>query len=377
MQHYAAEPAALRPAHAIRVLEDGRETFPAMLEAVARARCFIHLETYIFEDGEVGRAFATALRERSRAKVAVRLLVDGFGSLSLAETFMTALEHDGVEVATYRPLLDEAPGKAWLRRDHRKVLVVDGEVAFVGGINIGDDYAPPEQGGGGWRDTHARIRGPVVGDLEAMFRDSWIEAGGEAYTAYPIDSSEVAIGPDSELAVVVASGRARRSVIRRHVLFAIERATESVWISNAYFIPDRELCRSLIGAARRGVDVRVIVPEQSDVKAAQWAGEATYAKLLDGGVRIHPFLSTHMHAKTMVVDGVWSAIGSHNFDYVSLFLNRELIIEVVGRRTGAAMRAMFERDLARCVELDPKTWKARPAIERWVQRFAYRFRRWL
>jgi cardiolipin synthase len=221
---YAAEPETLLPGHSVRVLEDGRETFPVMLEAIAVARSFVHLETYIFEDDETGRAFAAALRERARARVAVRLVVDGFGSLALPEPFIAGLEHDGVQVVTYHRLLDDAPGRAWLRRNHRKVLVVDGDLAFTGGLNIGDDYAPTEQGGRGWRDTHARIRGPLVAELEALFRDTWIDGGGEVYPTYPLDSSEVVIGPDAELAGVVASGWTRRSVIRRHVLHAVQRA---------------------------------------------------------------------------------------------------------------------------------------------------------
>jgi cardiolipin synthase len=162
-----------------------------------------------------------------------------------------------------------------------------------------------------------------------------------------------------------------------HVFHALKHAQRSIWIANAYFIPDRALIRELSAAAKRWVDVRVIVSGESDVKAVQWAGEATYAKLLEEGVRIYRFQDTHMHAKTMVIDGVWSVIGSHNLDYVSLFLNRELILEVLGPRTGEAMRAMFERDIARCTEIEARTWNARPLTDKWIQQLAYRFRRWL
>lgn len=374
---YAADPGILRPGHRIILLEDGRGTFPEMLGAIERAREFVHLQTYIFADDDTGRRFAAALRERARAGVTVRLIVDGFGSIALPDTFLTSLEHDGVQVVTYEPLLQGPRWQRWLRRDHRKLLVVDGRIGFTGGINIGDDYAPEETGGKGWRDTHARIHGPLVADLEDLFRDTWIESGGEPYRAFAFETAETSTEGDWPLAGIVATGWARRSIIRRHVMHSIQRANGSIWIANAYFIPDRALSRALIAAAGRGIDVRVIVPVHSDVKAVQWAGEATYGKLLAGGVRVYQFNDTHMHAKTMVVDGIWSVIGSYNLDYVSLFLNAELVVEVFSRSTGAEMRAMFMRDLARSTEVEREAWRQRPTMDKWLQQLSYRFRRWL
>ncbi|HEU5058687.1 MAG TPA: phospholipase D-like domain-containing protein [Kofleriaceae bacterium] len=376
---YSADPDRLRPGHRVRVLVDGVETFPAMLAAIARARRFVHLETYILRADRVGRLFAAALSERARAGVQVRLMYDGFGAFPLSSVYLADMRRAGVETLEYRPVGGRRwTWKRWLRRDHRKILVVDGLRGFVGGINIADDYAPRALGGRNWRDTHASIEGPIVADLETLFRATWHHAGGAPYPAFPRAADESVAVPDSELAIALAlDDRGQRSGIRRHIIHALARARRHVWINNAYFVPDRALRRAFRAAAGRGIDVRILVPAASDVRSVQWAGEYTYAGLLRGGVRVYQWLEAHMHAKTMVVDDAWTMIGSYNLDYMSLFWNMEVVIEIVGEVTGRRMRELFLSDVERSREVTIETWQRRSLFQRFLSWLFYRFRRLL
>ena len=376
---YSADPDGLRPGHRVHVLIDGVETFPAMLSAIQRARRYVHLETYILRADKVGRLFAAALSERARAGVQVRLLYDGFGAFPLSSVYLADMRRAGVATLEYRPVRGRRwTWKRWLRRDHRKILVVDGRRGFVGGINIADDYAPRNLGGRGWRDTHACIEGPIVADLESLFRATWQLAGGAPYAAFPRDADESVAVPGSELAIAIAlDDRGRRSSIRRHIIHALARARDRVWINNAYFVPDRGLRRAFRTAAARGVDVRIVVPGQSDVRSVQWAGEYTYAGLLRGGVRLYQWIEAHMHAKTMVVDDAWTMIGSYNLDYMSLFWNMEIVVEIVGEVTARRMRQLFLTDVERSRELTIETWQRRSAFRRFLSWLFYRFRRLL
>jgi cardiolipin synthase len=374
---YSADPGALQAGHRIRVLIDGVETFPAMLQAIVRARQYVHLETYILRADRTGRTFAAALSERARAGVQVRLLYDGFGAFPLSSAYLADLRRAGVQTLEYRPLRRRRwTWNKWLRRDHRKILVVDGQYGFVGGINIADDYSPRGFGGKGWRDTHAVIQGPLVTDLEEMFRTTWHDAGGEPYPAFPAESSESVAVPGSELAMAVGTDLVgRRGVIRRHLVHAIRRARRYIYIANAYFVPDRGLRRALRRASRRGVDVKLILPAESDVRSVQWAGERTYAGLLRDGVRVNLWLGSHMHAKTVAIDDAWATIGSYNLDYMSLFWNMEVVVEVVGASTPSRLREQFATDLENCEALDYKTWRHRSWWRRLRSWFFYRFRR--
>jgi cardiolipin synthase A/B len=376
---YAAEPDGLRPGHRVGVLIDGAQAFPAMLAAIARARQYVHLETYILRADRTGRQFAEALGERARAGVQVRVLYDGFGGFPMSAVYLAEMHRTGIQTQEFRPVRGRRwTWKRWLRRDHRKIMVVDGETGFVGGINIADDYAPRETGGLGWRDTHARVQGPLVSDLETMFRTTWHYAGGRPYAPFPREADESAAMAGTELAMAVGTDlTGRRGLIRRHLVHAIRRAQRYVYIANAYFVPDRPLRRVLRRAARRGIEVVLILPGESDVPAVQWAGERSYAGLLRDGVQIHLWRGSHMHAKTVVIDDAWSSIGSYNLDYMSLFWNMEVVVEVVGEPTALTLREQFRRDLTRCHPQDYAGWRRRAWWKRLRSWLLYRFRRFL
>jgi cardiolipin synthase len=360
------------------MLIDGDQAFPAMLEAIDRATSFVHLETYILADDEVGRLFSRALCERARAGVSVRVLFDSLGSLRLPSDYVRQLTDTGVEVIEFRPVRKLLFSRRGYRRDHRKILLVDGTVGFTGGLNVSSDYASIGFESKGWRDTHVKAEGPVVSELEALFRATWQRSGGAAYPAYPSRFEEEPVAAeDTVLAAVIASDGGRRSVIRQHYLHAILSARETIFIANAYFVPDRGLVRALRRAATRGVRVAILVPTVSDVWLVQRASEHLFDRLLRCGVEIYLWRETHMHAKTAVIDGVWSVVGSYNLDSVSLFQNNELVIESVGASFGAWMNEQFARDQRECDRLRLAEWRRRPMRRRLVEGLAYRMRRCL
>jgi len=362
----------------VMLLRDGREAFPAMLAAIRAARRTVHLETYTLCDDHVGRAFREALIERRRAGVQVRVMYDAVGSFELPEAFVDALRAEGVQTLEFNPV---APWRArWglNRRNHQKSLVVDDEVGFTGGLNVGAVYAPVEEGGGGWRDQAVRIEGPVVYDLARNFRRTWIRAGGRRFPQERMHRTRPGQeGFRADVSVVSNFGLRSRSRMGQSALHAVGRARDQIDIMNAYFLPALRLRRALRAAVKRGVDVRVIVPAISDVGAVWWASRHLYSRLLRGGVRIHEWPEFMMHAKAAVVDGVWTTIGSYNIDSRSLEHNLEVGVIVLNRDVGQAMEQEFEEDLARCREVRLSEWRARPRWHRFVEWFFYQFSYWL
>ncbi len=375
LRRYVTSLARMRAGTEITLLRAGFETYPAMLEAIAAAQSHIHLETYILEDDRTGNRFAAALRERAKAGVEVRVLFDGVGGFGIDRAWIAALERDGIRFVEYHPV---APWRArWnlTRRDHRKIMVVDNEVAFTGGINISDDYADVADGGRGWHDIHCRLRGAIVLDLARLFRRTWIKSGGDAF---PPPARDDSTGRGGILARILETGPLRRKrVIRRAYLHAIAAARRDVLLENAYFLPDRPLRHALTRAAGRGVDVRVIVPGSSDVKAIEYAGMYIYRYLAKRGVRILRWRGPMMHAKTGVIDGVWATVGSYNLDARSMFYNLEVIAEVIAPEFGAVMVDQFERDAADTLPFDEATWLALPWWKKSLAWLAFQVRAWL
>lgn len=367
----------LRRGNAVQVLRTGAEAFPAMLTAIAGARRSIVLETYILEDDRTGLRFIDALIERAVAGVTVRLIYDSVGTIGFDARQVQRMAAAGVQQLEYHPI---APWRARFnlsRRNHRKVLVVDDEVAFTGGLNLSDDYAAVADGGKGWHDVHCELRGPVVADLARQFRRVWLAEGGAPYPAPPRAEERDALPANVAARVVDNTRLRRRGAIRRAYLAAINAAQRAILLENAYFLPDRRLRTALARAVRRGVEVAVIVPGRSDVKTVEYAGMYAYRRLIRRGIKILRWQGPMMHAKTAVVDGLWSAIGSYNLDNRSLHYNLELIVELIDAELGAEMERHFRADERSTVALDRSGWDELSWWRKALAWLAFRFRSWL
>ena len=372
---YVSRPQDLRPYNRITPLRDGGAAYPAMLTAIRTATESVNLETYILRSDSIGRRFGEALMERARANVTVRVIYDSFGSMGIDEAFLAEWRAAGVRVIEYNPLAPWRKRWSVMRRDHRKILVVDNCMAFTGGMNIGEDYASLDDGGGGWRDMHAVIEGPVVLDLAALFLDNWVRSGGESFDL----PESVPPASTSETLARVINNRefVQRFRFRRAYTQAMTNAQRTISIMNAYFLPGIRLRRVLKKAVERGVVVRVIVPGTSDVKLVQLACGNLYRRLLRAGIHIYEWPDRMMHAKTAVIDGAWSTIGSYNLDNQSLLQNLEVAIAAIDDEFGALMNAEFEADIAVCHQVtleEVKKWSVWRRIKGWL---AFRIRRWL
>jgi cardiolipin synthase A/B len=374
---YARSPLRWRTGGALAVLRDGRQTYPAMLAALAEATRTICFETYILAPDRIGDRFKAVLIERARAGVAVRIIYDAVGSFGLPDSWVDELREAGCDVIDFNPI---APWRRRFRlshRDHRKIIVVDDLVGFTGGLNIANDYAPVEDGGLGWHDTHCRVTGPIVLDLARMFRRTWLRCGGAPYPPPPAATSGGSSARGPFIRLLDNTLRRQRTTVRRAYLHVIKAARRCVLIQNAYFLPDRGLRRALARAAARGVDVRVLVPGRSDVRLVEWAALYALRRLARAGVKIFLWRGVMLHAKTATVDRLWSTIGSYNFDAQSRFNNLEVTLEILDAATGEALAASFERDIANADSFDEQAWLRLPWWRKALAWIGYRLRRFL
>jgi cardiolipin synthase len=368
-------PELLQPGHRLALLRDGGEAYPRMLEAIQGARESVLLETYLFADDPIGRVFAAALAERAEAGVDVRLLYDAVGSRSAGGDFFGKLRARGIKVVEFQPLARWLAGLGFGRRNHRKLLAVDGRVGFIGGLNISRDYASIADFGLGWRDTMVEIEGPCVLEQQATFLDLWALVRHQD-PPLRLSATPVAGSPSRGVRVAAVSSMrpGHRSEISRHYRHAIEQARESVWIASAYFLPTLRFVGRLRAARKRGVDVRLLLPGRSDFAPVLYGMQRLFTSLLLAGLRIFEWQGPMMHAKTMVVDGAWSAVGSYNIDRLSAFRNHELVAIACDRDFGQRMRSMFEKDFAASREIVRGTWRTRGWGRKLLERLSYPFR---
>jgi cardiolipin synthase len=369
----------MRSWNRVAALRAGAEAFPAMLAAIAGAEQRICLEMYILRADRIGQRFKAALVERARAGVAVHVLYDAVGSIGLPAAYVAELVEAGAEVLEFHPVAPWRRRHGWNRRDHKKLLIVDCRIAFAGGINIGDEYSPADEGGGGWHDMCCRVEGPAVHDLLRIFARTW-EAEGGSSLRIAMRAEEAPPTPAEALVlvqVIANLGLIRRPGMRRAYLHAIRHAQQRVSIMNAYFIPDAALRRGFAKAVRRGASVRVIVPSRSDLTPVYYASRNLYARLMRRGVRIFEWQGAMMHAKCAAIDGIWSTIGSYNLDRRSFVHNLEVGLLMIGRELAGELETQFEAELSLCREVDSRAWPLRPAWEKLLERFWFLFRRWL
>lgn len=342
------------------------DLFDRMIEDIAGAQERVNLEMYDFRNDAVGRRFAQALSECAERGVQVRVLYDAVGCLGVPYAFFRGMEERGVLVTEYHPIAPWRKRFAIFGRNHRKTLVVDGKVAYTGGVNIGLQYASAEQGGDGWRDTHIRLEGPAAGDLETLFTESWYYKTGELLV-YPREREEPhAEGGRREAQVYVIGNRGTlKRPMRRLFLLAFGMARRQIEVTCPYLVPDRKVKRALIHAAGRGVKVRLLLPERSDVRVVDYASRSHFSDFLEAGVEIHLWQPTVLHAKVCLVDDRFSAIGSSNLDSHSLDHNLEAMVACDDPELAADLREHFENDLEYSVRVDPSSWSER-SWTRWV-----------
>ena len=355
----------------IEILKNGVRFFPSMLAAIRAAKKTINLEFYIYWDGQIGRQFAEALAERSRAGVKVNVILDAVGSAAMSHDLIDFLQRNGIAIEWYHPLRWYTLSR-FNHRTHRKVLIVDGEIGFCGGVGIADEWLGDADSRDHWRETVVRVEGPAVTQMQFAFMDNWVKSRGELLTG--LDYFPQITPRGEHLAQVMKSSPSEgSSAVKLLFIVSIVSATKSIYLSSAYFVPDHDTRRALEGAVRRGVDVRIIVPgEFTDVPIVRHAGRLTYSQLLKRGIRIFEYQPTMMHAKTMVVDGIWTTIGSSNFDERSFRLNDEVNVNIHDASIAAQMEQMFFEDLARSEEITRRRWIKRP----WMQRVKERVAGW-
>ena len=392
LQHQLEAMAALGAAtlyrgNTARLLVDGPATFAAMQQAINQAQHRILLESYIFEDQGIAADIAALLVAKAGSGVRVALLYDSVGSYGTETAFFEAMAAGGVSLCAFNPLSPLQRLGAWglNHRDHRKLLVVDSDIAFTGGINISQVYSsgsfgrrnrPADPLVSGWRDTQVALRGPVVGALADNFGDIW-RSQHCPDTLGPAPAPALA-SPGARVVQVLTSGPDEGpNRIYRSLLSAIDASRRSVYLTMAYFAPGPEMVQALCDAARRGVDVVLVLPGRSDLALVLHAGRANYEQLLAAGVKLHELQQALLHAKTAVIDGVYSTVGSSNLDWRSLADNSELNVVVLGDDFGSEMEALFRRDQAAAQAIDPQVWQQRGWRDRALQQLGRWAERWL
>lgn len=376
-KHIAAEEAIsgrpLVAGNKVVLLDDGPATMRAMMAAIGAARHHVNLETYIFEADEVGQALADLLIRKRAAGVAVNLIYDSVGSFGTPSAFFERMRAAGIRVLEFNPVNPARAEDEWdlNQRDHRKILVVDGRIAFTGGVNISKVYgkssflqrkhraAPPRDAKeAAWRDTHMQIEGPVVAEFQKLFLDTWRRKTGQALPDAGFFPPPKPAGNALVRAIGSTPDDAGFTVYKTY-LSAFAHADRSIHLTTAYFAPDRQTLQAMIDAARRGVDVRIVCPSFSDVGLMLYAGRSYYDELLAAGIKVYERKSAMLHAKTAVIDGVWSTIGSTNVDIRSFLHNDEVNAVVLGTEFAQRMEMLFQRDLRESVEVTAEQWSRR------------------
>jgi cardiolipin synthase len=348
----------------IEPMRNGDAIFPAMLEAIEGARHTIDMLTFVYWEGRVGTDFAHALAARAGAGVRVRVLLDGWGASPIERDLIDLMEGAGVIVRWFRPLRGVRPGQV-NHRTHRKVLIVDEAIAFTGGVGIADEWLGDARDETEWRETHFRLHGPAVDGLRAAFLDNWAETDPELFDEGVDRFPDQPKPGDAIVQCVRGASEIGHSDLYTLVRTLCQLARERIRITTAYFVPDAEIVGRLCGAATRGVEVDVLVPgPHADKRFVQLAAEATYATLLDAGVRVWSFQPTMLHAKIMTIDGVLANVGSANLNARSTALDEEINVVAIDRALTRALDDHFDEDLTRSIRIEQSHWDDRSVLQR-------------
>ncbi|GGI17282.1 cardiolipin synthase [Oxalicibacterium faecigallinarum] len=381
----AATGSPLIAGNELTLLIDGPQTMEAMMAAIRAAKDHVNLETYIFGNEGLGKEFADLLIEKQKEGVQVNVIYDSVGSMKTPTEFFNRLRDAGVALVEFNPINPFARFGRWKlnNRDHRKILVVDGKIAFTGGINITNEYSSGSLFGArsknktdlGWRDTHIRVEGPAVASFQWLFMQTWASQRNDDLTQRNYFPPLTAVG--NKIVRVIASEPGSDYEVYKAYVLAMQEAKKTIHITNSYFVPDTQMIEALTGAAKRGVDVKLIFPGMSDASLVMYAGRSFYSELLAAGVRIFELQASVLHAKTAVIDGYWSTVGSTNLDMRSFLHNTEVNLIALDQAFGSIMEDAFQEDLRNSIEVLPEEWANRPSSDRLREWFARRFEYWL
>ncbi len=369
----------------VTLLVDGPAAYDAMFKAIIDARDHINLETFTFDGDETGKRFAELLLRKHAEGIQVNIIYDSAGSFRTPSSFFRRMRDAGINLVEFNPLNPIKADPKWspIHRDHRKILVVDGKVVITGGLNISHDYAASafvssrdESALIPWRDTDVHIEGPAVAEFQRLFLKSWRSQNGPELSGRNYFPALSDAGKDLVQVTGSMQGQMNRTTFMLYIS-ALTYAEKTVHIMNAYFVPDSQMVTALTDAARRGADVKIILPKKGRHPLAIYAGQYNYSDLLKSGVRLYERRNAMIHAKTAVIDGVWSTVGSTNMDYVSLLRNDEVNTVVLSREFAAEMEDVFARDLAESDQIKFEEWEERPLFPRIRDWFVHLFSRWL
>lgn len=360
----------LVPGNKIEHLENGTKIFASMLEAMEGAKKTITFETFIYWEGEIGKKFSNVLSEKARSGVKVHMMLDWIGSRTMDENYLTEMEAAGVEIEIYHPI-------RWYNltrlnnRTHRKILVIDGKIGFTGGVGIADEWDGNGEDKNHWRDSHFKVEGPVVAQLQAAFMDNWNATNskvlhGEDY--FP----DLTRQGDSWAQVFKSSPEEGSSSVRLMYLYSIVHARESIKIANAYFVPDSHIRKLLIEAAARGVKIEVVVPgDKIDTEITRKASMITWGEMILAGIKIYQYEPTMYHCKYMIVDDLWVSVGSTNMDNRSFRLNDESNLNIIDKKWAMEMAATFEKDKSKSHLMTYQEWEDRPYLSMVIESFSF------
>jgi len=364
----------------VETLRNGDQIFPAMLTAIRHAKRSINFETFIYWQGEIGEQFTEVLAERARAGVPTHVVIDWFGSLRIDRSYLARMKEAGVEISLYHrlPWYDPVRMRALANveeRTHRKILVVDGKIGFIGGVGIADDWAGNADAPDHWRDTHFRVTGPVVAQLQSAFIDNWLETGGQLLHG---DDYFPPLHPRGSLRAQAFKGSPQDATQDIELMYrlAIVSAKQSIQLSTAYFVPDPGTIKALVQAAQRGVRVQIILPgEYQDSATVKASSPALWGDLLKAGIEIYRYQPTMFHCKVLVVDGAFTSVGSTNFDNRSFQLNDEVNLNVFDEEFALQQAQIFADDLAHAHRYTYQDWQSRPWLQKGLNWIARPFRR--
>jgi cardiolipin synthase len=360
------------PGNSVELVHNGA-FFDRLLEDIAAAKHTVHFETFLWKDGALGRRLADAFCSAARAGVTVRLVLDANGCKKMGADARRRLRAAGCQLALFHPRTLKNIG-VLLERDHRKLAIVDGRVAWVGGHCVVDEWLGEARNKSEVRDISVRLRGPVVHAVQSVFSENWVEVTGKLFIGDEVfPQAQTAGDVVAHVASVKPEGSAPAVKILHHTVICCAR--KRLWIQNPYFIPEPDAVEALAAAVKRGVDVRIMVPADhaSDMRLVQHAAHRNFQQLLDSGVRIFEYQKTLLHQKVITVDGVWCSVGSSNFDDRSFETNDEVTVGFVDARLARELEAVFEADRRDCLELDAETWRRRGVLHKLQDSALYLF----